>query len=331
MYVLFGSENECPELSATYAYGIIEGNMTQYFWGAESLITKEGKAGTGLAAVTSGMTKLEANEEGAIPCYYVPNELGYGKPNNSLYSFYNKTTRVKLVVVNNHVAMYAAEVGTDGTVGDYVKLFEVAVSDSYGNVGFGTDAPGWAAIDNVAITPIETSKVIELGLDAKPAVDLVSDVAVSDMANDSEPKPLAKAVVTVNAEAKKATWTAVEGAKEYEVVVKVGTEEKLRKTVTGTEIDLSELTVAGEYKIRVTAVPEDEDNFLKSNSAEVTYTVKSNEPSSEPTESEGTSSGGSGEESKKTGCGGAVGTAGVFAALLAVGVVAVCRKRKEDK
>ena len=159
----------------------------------------------------------------------------------------------------------------------------------------------------------------------------MSDVAVSDMANDSEPKPLAKAVVTVNAEAKKAVWTAVEGAKEYEVVVKVGTEEKLRKTVTGTEIDLSELTVAGEYKIRVTAVPEDEDNFLKSNSAEVTYTVKSYESSSEPTESTGTSSGGSGEESKKTGCGGAVGATGVFTALLAVGAVTVCRKRKEDK
>ena len=333
LYVLFGSENECPELSATYAYGIIDGNMTQYFWGAESLITKEGKAGTGLAAVTSGMTKLEANEGGAIPCYYAPNELGYGKPDNSLYSFYNKTTRVKLVVVNNHVAMYAAEVGTDGTVGDYVKLFEVAVSDSYGNVGFGTDAPGWAAIDNVAITPIETSKVIELGLDAKPAVDLVSDLAFSYMANDSEPKPLAKAVVTVNAEAKKAVWTAVEGAKEYEVVVKVGTEEKLRKTVTGTEIDLSELTVEGEYKIRVTAVPEDEDNFLRSNSAEVTYTVKSNESSSEPepTESVDTSTGESVEENKKTGCGGAVGAAGVFAALLAVGAVAVCRKSKEDK
>ena len=329
LYVLFGAENECPELSSTYAYGIIEGNMTQYFWGAESLITKEGKAGSGLAAVTSGMTRLEANEDGAIPCYYAPNELGYGKPNNSLYSFYNKTTRVKLVVVNNHVAMYAAEVGTDGTAGEYTKLFELTVSDSYGNVGFGTDAPSWAAIDNVAITPIETSKVIELGLNAVPAVDLVKDVAVADMANDSEPKPLAKAVVTVNAEAKKATWTAVEGAKEYEVVVKAGTEEKLRKTVTATEIDLSSLTEAGDYKIRVTAVPADENNFLKSNSAEAIYTVKGSETTSDPAESTETSVKDSGTESK-AGCFGAIGTEGVFAALLAAGAVAVFARRKEN-
>ena len=303
--------------------------MTQYFWGAESLITKEGKAGSGLVTVTSGMTKLEADEEGAIPCYYAPNELGYGKPNNSLYSFYNKTSRVKLVVVNNHVAMYAAEVGADGTVGEYTKLFELTVSDSYGNVGFGTDAPGWAAIDNVAITPIETSRVIELGLNAVPAVDLVKDVAVADMVNDSEPKPLAKAVVTVDAEAKKATWTAVEGAKEYEVVVKAGTEEKLRKTVTATEIDLSSLTEAGDYKIRVTAVPVDEDNFLKSNSVEVIYAVKGNEPTSEPAESTETSVKESETESK-AGCFGAIGTEGAFAALLAAGAVAVFAKRKEN-
>lgn len=91
------------------------------------------------------------------------------------------------------------------------------------------------------------------------------------------------------------------------------------------------MTEAGEYKIRVTAVPEDEDNFLKSNSVEVTYTVKSGEPSSEPDGNSGTSDGGSGEESKNTGCGGAVGVTGVFAALLAVGAVTVCRKRKENE
>ena len=61
--------------------------------------------------------------------------------------------------------------------------------------------------------------------------------------------------------------------------------------------------------------------------------MKSNESSSEPepTESVDTSTGESVEENKKTGCGGAVGAAGVFAALLAVGAVAVCRKSKEDK
>lgn len=327
-YVLFGADNECPELTAAYAYGIIDGNMTQYFWGGESLIAKEGKAGSGVVCVTSKMTRLEADEEGAIPCYYTPNTLGYGKPDNSIYSFYNKTTRVKLVVINNHVAMYAAQVNDSGVAGEYVKLFELTVADSFGNVGFGTDAPGWAAIDNVAITPVSTEKAIELGLDAVPSVDLVADVAVSAMEADTEPRPLAKAVVSVDETAKKASWAAVEGAKEYEVVVKSGTEEKLRRTVTATEIDLSELTEEGEYKIRVTAVPEDEDNFLKSNSVEVVYTVKASKPA--PDSSSSSQTGGNTSEADNSGCSGFIATNGAFAALLAVGAVVVCKKRKEN-
>ena len=121
----------------------------------------------------------------------------------------------------------------------------------------------------------------------------------------------------------------MEGAKEYEVVVKAGTEEKLRKTVTATEIDLSSLTEAGDYKIRVTAVPADENNFLKSNSAEAIYTVKGSETTSDPAESTKTSVKESGTENK-AGCFGAIGTEGVFAALLAAGAVAVLAKRKEN-
>lgn len=327
LFILFGADNEIPELTAAYAYGIIEGNPTQYFWGAESIIAKEGKAGSGLQAVLSGITPCEYSED-AIPCYGAKEGggygvTGYGMPNNSIYSFYNKTSRVKFVVINNNVAMYAAEVNADGTTGDYVLLFQTKIENSYGNVGFGTDAPGWAAIDNVAITPIAKEVAIAAGVNANPAVDLVADVPVSEMVADEEPKPLAKAVVSVDADAKKATWEAVEGAKEYEVSVKLGTEEKIKKTVTATEIDLSELTEEGEYKIVVTSVPEDEDNFLKSRSAEVVYTVSAaQESSSSATESEPASA-------AKSGCTGAVGTSGVLALLLGAGVVFAAKKRND--
>lgn len=335
-FVLIGAENDCPELEQAYAYGIVEGNMTQYFWGAESLINREGKsrAEGGSVTVTAGMTKLTADEEGAIPCYFTPNgTVEYGKPaDGALYSFYNKTTRIKFVVINNHVAMYAAEVSAEGTVGTYVKIFEDKVTNSMGNVGFGTDAPGWAAIDNVAITPISTDAAIEAGVDAVPAVDLVADVAVSAMENDEEPKPLAKAVVTVNQEEKKATWEAVTGAKEYEVVVKLGTETVIKKTIKDTSVDLSELTKEGEYKIRVTAVPEDEENFLRSNSLEVTYTVKKAVAPDSSSSTDGNSSSGSTTDGGScSSCNGFVSVGGAFAMLSLIGAAIVIRKsRKED-
>lgn len=335
-FVLIGAENDCPELAQAYAYGIVEGNMTQYFWGAESLINREGKARAegGSVTVTAGMTKLTANEEGAIPCYFAPNgTVEYGKPaDGALYSFYNKTTRIKFVVINNHVAMYAAEVSAEGTVGTYVKIFEDKVTNSMGNVGFGTDSPGWAAIDNVAITPISTDAAIEAGVDAVPAVDLVADVAVSAMENDEEPKPLAKAVVTVNQEEKKATWEAVTGAKEYEVVVKLGTETVIKKTIKDTFIDLSELTAEGDYKIRVTAVPEDEENFLRSNSLEVTYTVKKTVAPDSSSSADGNSSSGSTTDGGScSSCNGFVSVGGAFAMLSLIGAAIVIRKsRKED-
>ena len=38
----------------------------------------------------------------------------------------------------------------------------VVVGDKNGHVGFGTDAPAWASVDNVAITPIDTATAISL-------------------------------------------------------------------------------------------------------------------------------------------------------------------------
>lgn len=330
-YILFGAESSIPELAQTYALGIIEGNATQYFWGAESLMPREGKLGDGKVVVLSNMKTVEKSDD-AIPCYRsVDGKItlaDYGLPNEEaasfIYSFYNKTSRVKMVVINNHMAVYAAPVAEDGTAGAYVKLYEQTVANSFGYVGFGTDAPGWAAIDNVAITPIEKSVALEMGLDAVPAVDLVPDVAVADMAEDPEPAPLAQPKLTVDTAAKKVTWAAVDGAKEYEVTVTLDKEEKIKKTVTATEIDLSSLTAAGEYTVAVVAIPADEEVHLKSR-ATTTYRV----------EGSGTTPGGDdnpGGDEPSGGCNSNLWAfGGLSAVVLLAGTAILLKKKKENR
>lgn len=331
-YILFGAENNIPELAQTYALGIIEGNATQYFWGAESLLTREAKLGNGSVKVLSTLTEVEQSEE-AIPWYTMADGKvqplsKYGMPDetaaNYIYSFYNKTSRVKMVVVNNNMALYAAEVDESGNAGEYVKLYEQKVSNAAGYVGFGTDSPGWATIDNIAITPIARETALSLGLEADPAVDLAADVDPADMDTDPEPTPIAKAELTVDKEGKKVTWKAVTGAKEYEVTVKLNNEEKLSTTVTGTEVDLSSLTEAGEYEVAVVVVPEDEAIYLRSR-ATVKYTVES-----------GTGGGDDnpvnpgGDEDK--GCGSSIAAVGGLLAAAALGGAALfLKKRKENE
>lgn len=337
LYIMFGAESEIPEFNQTYALGIIEGNATQYFWGAESLLALDAKLGkeVGYYAKPLSTVKTVEKSDEAIPCYRLVDGkfkiADYGMPNedvasdpNFVYSFYNRVSRVKLVVINNNLALYAAPVANDGTAGTYVKLFDFTVSNSHGYVGFGTDAPGWAIIDNVAITPIAKSVALEKGLDAVPAVDLVADVAVSDMAADPEPTMLAKTTITVDAAAKKATWTAVTGAKEYEVVVTLNKTEKIKKTVTGTEIDLSTLTEAGEYTVAVSAIPEDEELYLKSR-ATATYTVEAASTPGDDTPPT------PGDDTTKGGCGSTLSTfGGISAVVLLAGVGMFLKKRKEN-
>lgn len=323
-YVLFGSENQISELALTYAIGIVEGNATQYFWGAESLLSCDGKLINEGVKVLANMKTVEQADD-TIPCYGMEEGKGYVVKNHGLpdeeadsyvYSFYNRISRVKLVCVNNVVAMYAATVAEDGSVGEYVKLMEAKVTNSDGYVGFGTDAPGWAAIDNVCITPISKEKALELGIDAVPAVDLVADVNPADMDTDPEPTPLAKTQITVDTEGKKVTWTAVEGAKEYKVTVKLGSDEKISKTVTDTQLDLSSLTESGEYTVTVEAIPEDAEKYMSSTQT-AKYTVSA-------------SSGGTDGGSSSGGCSGsltAIGEAAASVTLLSAAAV-IFRKRR---
>lgn len=335
-YVLVGAENNMPEFAQTsLALGIVEGNATQYFWGAESLLDRYVNGASQGVTVLANMATVQESDE-AIPCYAAGDTAGqfvvdhYGMPDTAsdsyVYSFYNKTTRVKVVAINNNVAMYAAEVNTEtGDVGEYVLIYETTVTDTTGYVGFGTDAPGWAAIDNVAITPIAKETALEAGLDADPAVDLVSDVDPEDMESDVEPTPLPDPVLTADTENKKVTWNAVEGAGSYEVTVELNGEEVLSQTVTGTEIDLSSLTTAGEYTVTVEAIPADEAAHISSR-AETTYTV------AESSGGDGGGSTGGGDSGDSSGCNegcnGNVASVGGLAAVLILGAGAVLLIRR---
>lgn len=333
-YVLIGAENNMPEFTQTsLALGIVEGNATQYFWGAESLLDRYVNGASQGVTVLANMATVQESDE-AIPCYMMTDNTisidHYGMPDTAsdsyVYSFYNKTTRVKVVAINNNVAMYAAEVNTEtGEVGAYVKIYEISITDTTGYVGFGTDAPGWAAIDNVAITPIAKETALEAGLDADPAVDLVADVDPEDMESDVEPTPLPDPVLTADTENKKVTWNAVEGAGSYEVTVELNGEEVLSQTVTGTEIDLSSLTEPGEYTVTVEAIPSDLAAHISSR-AEVTYTV------AESSGGDGGGSTGGGDNGDSSGCNegcnGNVASVGGLAAVLILGAGAVLLIRR---
>ena len=330
-YVLIGAENNMPEFTQTsIALGIVEGNATQYFWGAESLLDRYVNGVSQGVTVLANMATVEESNE-AIPCYMMTDNTisidHYGMPDTEsdsyVYSFYNKTTRVKVVAINNNVAMYAAEVNTEtGDVDKYVLIYETTVTDTTGYVGFGTDAPGWAAIDNVAITPIAKETALEAGLDADPAVDLVADVDPEDMESDVEPAPLPDPVLTADTENKKVTWNAVEGAGSYEVTVELNGEEVLSQTVTGTEIDLSSLTEPGEYTVTVEAIPSDLAAHISSR-AETTYTLSDNSGGG----TGGTDSGDGGSGCNE-GCNGNVASVGGLAAVLILGAGAVLLIRR---
>jgi len=329
LFILFGATSQIPELQECYAMGIVDGNATQYFWGAESLITRDGKliqyAGT---SVLSGMAQIGEDEtyDAPIPYYTAPNgEVKQGKPANEANSLYNKITRMKLVVLNNNVALYGATV-TDGVAGEYRQLFKCTVPDAYGYVGFGTDAPGWYRIDNIAFTPIDKAVAIEKGMDPEITVDMVGDVAVADMETDYEPVPLAKTTLTVTGN--KAVWTEVEGASEYNVTAYNVINDNvllIDERVTALEYDLSALTDAGAYKIKVVAIPAEGDKaHVNSPAATADYTVKAADDSASSADT------GNSTSEKKSGCFSGITASGTFM-LLAVAGAMFFVKKKENR
>lgn len=350
-YIMFGMKEGGLPLAdpSVYAIGFYEGNADIGFYGANGTVVStlgmaskcyqpQVKVGAPLIATTTPT-------ETSIPRYGAG---GYDatKENNNViewydegvgeYGLYNKTTRVKLVVVNNKVALFFAEVDTTtGEIkGEYVKFMEFDALDTEGYLGLGTDSPGWAVIDNFAITPVSREDAMKVTSTADlSATGIVADISATDMDEDQAPTPLAKPVLTIDAEAKKVTWEAIDGAKEYVVSIKNDVETVVEDTiVTATEFDISGLTAEGTYKITVKAIPTDENVNVESR-GNVDYVVEAYVPEeSTPEESTTTpeESTTTPEESKKEeskgGCGSAMGGAGLLA-LLALAGVRFAKKR----
>lgn len=349
LYMMFGGESSSSSFHEFYTIGIMEGNPGTLY-GAESLVlANDAQGGFGVhVEVLANRKAIDAPTEECITITKSDGTKTYYEPDPIKYSFYNKTTRVKLVVCNNRAEVYVAEVdpATNGIKGDYILAFTDTAkggNGTFGSVGLATDAPGWATVDNLSITPIPTDKAIAAGYGKALGANLMPDVAVSDMENDVEPTRLPQPVLTVDTTAKKVTWEAVEGAKEYEVTVKKDGETVIEKTtVTTTEFSLATLTAEGDYEVAVSAIPENEAIHLASR-ATVTYTVAAQGGTTPGGDQPGGNTpggttpggddnpGGGGEEEEK-GCGGIVGTSviALFAVVTVAGALVLVAKRKEN-
>jgi len=342
-YIIFGMKEGGLAITegSVYALGIYEGSADVGFYGNNgTVVSSLGMATKCWPTIASGYSTLvetDTPDANSIPKYAAG---GYDptKENNNVetwyndtvsagqYSFYNKTSRIKLVAVNNKVALYAAEVNTEtgAIVGDYYKFLEFNAVDTEGYLGVATDAPGWAAIDNFAITPVSREAAIVIdSTDDLSATGIVADVAIADMDADPAPTPLARPVLTADTQAKKVTWEAVEGAKEYTVTVKLDGETVIdAQTVEGTEIDLSSLTEYGSYRVTVVAIPADTNLKVESRET-VEYVLTQPE---EPTPGPGSDSDPV-VEPEEGSCMASVSASAIGLAVLA-GAIAIIRKRK---
>ncbi len=344
-YIVFGMKEGGLALvdPSVYAIGIYEGIATDFYGYGETVITSLGmanKCGAGTTAF-SHLKATETKSETSIPEYttgYDATAADNGvkawydvdpTAEGHVYSMYNKTTRVKLVCVDNQVALYLAEVNTEtgAIVGDYIKVVSFTAEDAEGYVGIATDAPAYFEMDNLAITPVSREDALAA---TEPAANLVADIAAADMDSDPIPTPLAKPALTVSE--KKVTWTAVEGAAKYEVKVQLGTETVIEKEVEGTEVDLAELTALGTYKVTVTAIPSD-NNAHVSSMQSIDYEVKADVPvestdSTEPTTpSDSTTT--TDKPAEEGGCF-SIASGSMAVMTLAALAVVVAKKRKEN-
>lgn len=357
VYLMFGmKEGGLPLIdSSVYAIGMYEGLGALDFYGNnETVVCTLGMATTCSGIAAKGLSRsMPATEKSAIsiPEYvtgYNPDAADNGvkawhDPNPddpaNIYSMYNKTTRVKLVCINNEVALYLAEVDveTGAIKGEYVEIMKFKAVDTEGYLGIGTDSPAYFEIDNLAITPVSREDTLAFANGSQAInANIVADILPQDMDSDPLPTPIDKPVLTVDAEAKKVTWQAVEGAANYAVTVKLGTETVLERTVEGTEIDLSGITEEGTYRVTVVANPADEVAHVSSRES-VEYVIGAQKPEpSDSSDSAGSSdsvnessSDETADSSEKSGCFGTVSGTMAAVMLLCAGI-AVGKKRKED-
>lgn len=285
MSLLFG----IPEIDMTWSNGYIcslyEGHGGT-FYGATSLFIcdqgskwNKGTFNTGFAStkvLATGTPAPEGTPEEDIISYNIGGTMTdcVETPSAGLFQVYNRTTRLKLVVVNNKVGIYMAPIAEDGTVGDYVTIVMAEVPKAEGFVGIATDDPGFFKIDNLCITPI-SDQAKALGKDCTVDQVVYTDVNVADIADEQPPMPIAKPVVTLTENT--LTWEPVEFASKYIVSIQVGLEAPENIEVTECTYEFDK-TAAGEYRITVQAITEDEDklNSLKSDAVIITVEEAAN-------------------------------------------------------
>ena len=234
--------------------------------------------------------------------------------------------------------MAEVDAATGNVKGEYIKIGAFKAVDTEGYVGIASDSPAYFEMDNFAVIPVSREDALKFAASGEElTASFVADMAPADMANDPIPTPLDKPVLTADATAKKVTWTAVEGAKDYDVTVKLGSETVLEKTVSGLEIDLSSLTATGTYKVTVLANPENASEHQSSRST-IDYVVggstnpgdsssgtnSSDSASNSSASSGGTSSGGT----TSSGCGSLVG--GGLSLIAMMGAAFAVAKRKKN-
>ncbi len=349
-FIMFGmKEGGLPMTdSSVYAIGLGEGMATEFYGYTETVIQPYGMA-LKCGATTRGLAmgkQVAEKSEISIPSYttaYDPSQPDNGvaawyevdtEHAAHVYSLYNKITRVKLVCIDNNVGLYFAEVdpATGAVKGDYIEIYSFKAVDTEGYVGIGSDSPAYFEFDNFAITPISREDALAFTANGTAMnANVVADIAPADMETDREPTPLAKPALTADTAAKKLSWTAVEGAKDYTVTVKLNKEAVKEETVTATEFDLSDLA-DGSYEITVVANPADEKANLSSR-ASVDYVassapVESDDPTP-PTSDDPTPPTSDVEKPAKKGCGSVTGGSMAILALAGLAVVAL-KKRKND-
>lgn len=343
LFVMFGAAGS-GLLGESYAFTIKEGNYSDFHGTAESLITtgdatKPGKNLDG-STLSNWSAMNPQPEEGAVPedAQLVQKATGieyyqFADEASKTKTLYNQTTRFKLVVSNNNVALFAARV-TNGVVGAYNKVGSGTVSDSFGYVGFGTDEPAWCMVDNVCITPLGREVVLGEGNTVDTiAADSAYEVDPADMDADPEPTALPRPELTADVANKKVTWAAVEGAAEYEVTVSYEGTKKETVTITATEFSMAEYEDEGEYEVAVQAIPEDANRFFPSRST-VKYVIGSSTTpggdDNKPGDGDNTP-GTNKPEEKGCGCGSTASAAagGAAAVLLLAGACVLSVRRRK--
>lgn len=219
---------------------------------------------------------------------------------------YGRTTQFKIVAANGEVKVYAFNIEdgktfADYTDADYILIATYSTKNCYGYVSIASSESGYFQIDNLRITNIDGKSETEVNNNVAAYQSLQ---AIPDESKLSKPRVTLKDNV--------ATWTAVDNATGYEIVINDGNAQKVGKDVLSYTFTQTE---PGDYRLTVRAVYEGDKNIHASDfSRAVTYTVESKSPTpgdnDKPAEDKGCG-----------GCGSGASTALAAMILLAFAVV----------